>query len=110
MNGGYVFLPHYMSNYIFEHILSGETSTEKKVGYYNTLKEIIESKKPIVSMYSNGGTYTIGYIVGTYNNSGTLFLGVTSQLFSVSDFITVSAGVIVSPDDNVTVLRKNIGG
>ena len=109
MNGGYVYLPQYMSNYIFQRILSGAASPEKKVGYYSTLKEIIESKKPIVSLYSDGGNSTIGYIAGTYSN-GTLFLGVTSQLLSGSDFTTVSAGVIVTNDDNVIVSRKTLGG
>lgn len=109
MNGGYVYLPQYMSNYIFQRILSGVSSPEKKVGYYSTLKEIIETRKPIVSLYSDGENSTIGYIAGTYSN-GTLFLGVTSQLLSGSDFTTISAGVIVTDNDDVTVLKKTLGG
>lgn len=109
MNGGYVSLPHDMSNYIFKRILSGNSSPDKKVGYYNTLKEIIETKKPIVSMYLDGGMYVIGYIVGTYYNRK-VCLGITSQLFSGSDFTTISAGVIVTDDDNVIVLKKTLGG
>ena len=109
MIGGYIYLPEDISLYIFTRAISNNNAPEKKDGYFNILKNILNSKKPIVFSYKRGNDFTIGYAVGTYSD-GNVKLGITSQLFSSNDFATISLGVIVTPDDNVTVLRKNIGG
>ena len=107
MNGGCIFLPQEMSNYIFNRILHGPASSEKKAGYYSTLKEILDSKKPIVSAYTSDNSYTIGYMVGTKTGNN-IYLGIVLPVFDRGKLINVLAGVFVSNQDDVIVATKNV--
>ena len=107
MNGGYIVLPQEMSNYIFKRILHGPATPEKKAGYYSTLKEILDSKKPIVSVYTSDSSYTIGYMVGTITGND-IYLGIVLPLFQRGKLINILAGVSVSNNDDVIVTAKNV--
>ena len=109
-NGGYIYLPKDISVYIYRHMFNPEPVTETKDGYYNTLKEVLYSKKPIVAEFLYNGIYTIGYITGTLSEDGAIKLGITTQVFSGSTFSTVSVGVVVTNNDSITISRKIIGG
>ena len=107
MNGGYIFLPQEMSNYIFNRILYGPATSEKKAGYYITLKEILDSKKPIVSVYTSDNNYTIGYMVGTKTGNN-IYLGIVLPVFDRDKLVNMLAGVFVSNNDDVIVTKKNV--